>query len=114
MAPRGRPKELTPDVRVESGKAQGPAPTTMGLSEVIGRFKKGVIDGLWRPYERMLWQRGYYDHIVRDAADLAAIRRYIRDNPLALAPNRHRDVCLKIDNSRTCLILGMNIATVDI
>ncbi len=28
------------------------------------------------------WQRGYYDHIIRNAADLERIRRYIENNPL--------------------------------
>jgi putative transposase len=28
-----------------------------------------------------LWQRRYYDHIVRDNADLERIRRYIANNP---------------------------------
>ena len=28
-----------------------------------------------------VWQRGYYDRIVRNERELDAIRRYIRDNP---------------------------------
>jgi REP element-mobilizing transposase RayT len=28
-----------------------------------------------------LWQRGYYEHIVRNQADLDRIRQYIADNP---------------------------------
>jgi REP-associated tyrosine transposase len=28
-----------------------------------------------------LWQRDYYEHIIRDSADLDRIRRYIADNP---------------------------------
>jgi REP element-mobilizing transposase RayT len=32
-----------------------------------------------------LWQRGFYDHIVRDEADLDRIRRYIDENPLRWA-----------------------------
>ncbi len=46
-----------------------------------------------------LWQRGYYDHIVRDEKDLHRVRQYIDNNPLAWAldeenPNRRppRDV----------------------
>jgi REP element-mobilizing transposase RayT len=40
-----------------------------------------------------LWQRGYYDHIVRDEKDLHRVRQYIDNNPLAWAldeenPNR--------------------------
>ena len=29
-----------------------------------------------------IWQRGYYEHVVRGEDDLAAIRRYIQDNPV--------------------------------
>jgi hypothetical protein len=36
-----------------------------------------------------VWQRNYYEHIVRNDAALAAIRRYIRDNPKCW--NRDRD-----------------------
>jgi len=28
-----------------------------------------------------VWQRNYYEHIVRDAKDLARIRTYILNNP---------------------------------
>jgi putative transposase len=29
-----------------------------------------------------LWQRNYYEHIIRDERELQAIREYIRYNPL--------------------------------
>ena len=29
-----------------------------------------------------VWQRGYYEHVVRDEGDLTTIRQYIRDNPM--------------------------------
>ncbi len=31
-----------------------------------------------------VWQRNYYEHVVRDEQDLAAIRQYIHDNPVKL------------------------------
>lgn len=30
-----------------------------------------------------LWQRGYYERVIRDERELARIREYIRNNPLA-------------------------------
>jgi REP element-mobilizing transposase RayT len=42
-----------------------------------------------------LWQRGFYDHIIRDEAELNRLRRYIEENPLRLAldeENPHRRV----------------------
>jgi putative transposase len=35
-----------------------------------------------------LWQRNYYEHIIRDEADLARIRRYIIENPSRWAMDR--------------------------
>jgi REP element-mobilizing transposase RayT len=29
------------------------------------------------------WQRGYYDHVIRDEEELRALREYIRNNPLS-------------------------------
>ena len=35
-----------------------------------------------------LWQRSYYEHIVRDDEDLGRIRTYITDNPANWAEDR--------------------------
>jgi REP element-mobilizing transposase RayT len=32
---------------------------------------------------RPIWQRNYYEHVIRDDKDLLRVRRYIADNPLA-------------------------------
>jgi REP element-mobilizing transposase RayT len=44
------------------------------------RYSHGVHDLGWPPYDRRLWQRNYYDHIVRDDRDLERIRAYIEAN----------------------------------
>jgi putative transposase len=31
-----------------------------------------------------LWQRNYYEHVIRDTAELEQNRHYIRDNPIHL------------------------------
>ena len=33
------------------------------------------------PFPGKLWQRNYYEHIIRDETDLNSIRQYIIDNP---------------------------------
>ena len=73
------------------GQAQGPAPTTkpMSLPDVVHRIKtlatKRYIDGVsqcgWPRFPGKMWQRNYYEIIVRDPRALANIRAYIRDNP---------------------------------
>ena len=62
------------------------APT---LGEVVGAYKslttveyaRGVRSRGWQPFQGQLWQRNYYDHVVRDYKSLDSIRQYIRDNP---------------------------------
>lgn len=44
-------------------------------------YRKGVLESGWMPYERHLWQRSYYDHIVRNDVDLNRVRAYIEANP---------------------------------
>lgn len=61
----------------------------LSLPEVVHRFKslttaqyrKGVSEGGWKPFPGKLWQRNYYEHIVRDATELNHIRDYIARNP---------------------------------
>ncbi|MCI0798339.1 MAG: transposase [Chloroflexi bacterium] len=35
----------------------------------------------WPPFSKRVWQRNYYEHIIRDESALGRIRRYIVDNP---------------------------------
>jgi REP element-mobilizing transposase RayT len=73
-----------------SGQPQGVAPTGLSLSDGVHRFKtmttRRYVDGVkrnqWPPFPGKLWQRNYYEHIVRDWVDLHRIRRYILNNPI--------------------------------
>jgi REP element-mobilizing transposase RayT len=56
---------------------QGPAPASIGA--MIGQFKSRVTKRLKLPIP--IWQRNYYEHIIRDQAELDRIRQYILDNP---------------------------------
>jgi len=59
-----------------------PSPT---LFDVIGAFKSIStikVNGLLRRRGVPLWQRSYYEHIVRTGEDLRNIQRYISENPL--------------------------------
>ena len=51
---------------------------TMTTNEYI----RGVKLSGWTPFQGKLWQRNYYDHVVRDDIDLDNIRRYIKGNPI--------------------------------
>jgi putative transposase len=50
---------------------------TMTTNEYI----HGVKQHGWTPIPGKLWQRNYYEHIVRNEKELARIREYIRNNP---------------------------------
>jgi len=50
------------------------------ISVVIGAFKAAVSKQLGNP----MWQRNYWEHIIRSGKALDRIRQYIEDNPAAL------------------------------
>jgi putative transposase len=51
---------------------------TMTTNETI----RGVKTLGWPPFERRVWQRNYYEHIIRSEPELDRIRAYIASNPL--------------------------------
>ena len=51
---------------------------TMSTNEYI----RGVKNLGWQPFDRRLWQRNYYEHIVRNEQDWERIHNYIESNPL--------------------------------
>jgi len=53
------------------------------LSGVIGAFKSISTSRANNVFNRResLWQRGFFEHIIRDENDLFRIRQYISDNP---------------------------------
>jgi REP element-mobilizing transposase RayT len=61
------------------------------LGAIIRGFKGSTtkrINQLCGTAGKKIWQRNYYEHIVRDERDLLRIQNYIRENPLRLAENR--------------------------
>ncbi len=59
------------------------------LSGVVQRFKSlttyryilGVRQFDWPAFDERLWQRNYYEHIIRDESDSLAATEYIHNNP---------------------------------
>jgi putative transposase len=85
-----------------------PAPT---LGDVIGAFKsrvtveyiRGVKTFGWTPFDRRLWQRNYYEHIIRNEETLNCIRRYIAENPIRWAFDRENPFAVEIESEETWL-----------
>ncbi len=65
---------------------QGPrGPVSGSLGAIVGSFKSAVtrrINELRGTPGARVWQRNYYEHIIRNERALNAIRRYIVENPL--------------------------------
>jgi len=64
------------------GPPRGPAPRSLGA--FIAGWKAAVtarVNRLRKTPGEPVWQRNYYEHIIRDEGSLASIRRYIADNP---------------------------------
>ncbi|MFW5862249.1 MAG: transposase [Spirochaetota bacterium] len=56
----------------------------MTLPKIIGRFKMNTakqINQLRQTPGTTVWQRNYYEHIIRDEHELNRIRHYIAQNP---------------------------------
>ena len=55
-----------------------------GLPEIVRAFKSFSarrINAMRRSPGRPVWQRNYYERIIRDEVELQRIREYIRYNP---------------------------------
>ena len=107
-APRGRPKErgeifemqhdTSSEVSgqphgVEKGQPHGVAPT---LGDVVGWYKtmttneyiRHVKQDNWKAFTGRLWQRNYFEHIIRNDYDLGRVREYVGTNPKNWATDR--------------------------
>jgi putative transposase len=62
-----------------------PAPTKYGLPEIVRGFKtfssRRINESRGTPGTRV-WQRNYYEHIIRNDESLDRIREYIANNPM--------------------------------
>jgi REP element-mobilizing transposase RayT len=66
-------------------------PQRQSLGSIVGSFKSAVtkrINELRGTPGAPVWQRNYYEHIIRNDDDMARIRKYIVNNPLQWALDR--------------------------
>ena len=87
-----------PDAQIHpSGVQTGGAPHSREpLPTIIQWFKtmttneyvRGVKSLGWPPFDRKLWQRNYFEHIIRSEEELRIIRLYIQNNPAQWALDR--------------------------
>ncbi len=67
------------------GRSRPSGPGRQSIGAIIGSFKSAVtrrINQLRGTPGGRLWQRNYYEHIIRNSESLDRIREYIVNNPL--------------------------------
>jgi REP element-mobilizing transposase RayT len=74
-------------IRIKDDRRGGVTPPLQNptLGEIVGYFKYQTtkqINVQRNCPGQIIWQRGYYDHIVCDDRDLNRVREYIQNNPL--------------------------------
>ena len=79
-------------VQPDNGQPQGVDPTEeqLALPEIIHRIKSftthlymiGVKDKGWPTFKKRIWQRNYYEHVIRNERDYQAFYDYILANPM--------------------------------
>ncbi|NOY89406.1 MAG: transposase [FCB group bacterium] len=96
VSQRGYPKSQSqrgcPNIDDGRGRPRWVAPTYIAptLGNIVGWFKtittneyiRGVKETGWKEFSGKLWQRNYYEHIIRNEKELQKIREYIVNNPL--------------------------------
>ena len=83
-------------VNIKKGQPQGIAPTDKTIGNMIAAFKsittveyiRGVKNNHWQQFNEKLWQRNYWEHIIRNDDEYHHINQYISDNPQKWATDR--------------------------
>ena len=62
---------------------ESPLRTRTVISKLIGYIKMNASKAIRQHYgDVTVWQRGYYDHVIRNQEDYVALAEYIATNPL--------------------------------
>ena len=70
------------------------------VGDMVGAFKslttndyiRNVKKNHWQSFNKKLWQRNYYEHIIRDEKSCCQISKYIQTNPLKWHDDKYYDV----------------------
>ena len=92
------PNHIHALLAIKANKVVGSAPipnkTNAGsISTAVGTFKSTTSRQLRKRFshisaDQTIWQRGYYERIVRNERELNAIRHYIECNPIRWQEDR--------------------------
>lgn len=81
ISPNGQPQGIS-----SNGQPQGIAPTIGDIMDALKsittvKYIHGVKNYEWKPFECRIWQRNYWEHIIRNIDEYNRIADYISDNP---------------------------------
>ena len=82
------------------GRPRGPIPGSIGA--IVGQFKSAVtkrINAARGASGALLWQRNYYEHVIRTEDELNRIGQYILDNPACWAEDPENPVAERISQT---------------
>jgi REP element-mobilizing transposase RayT len=83
-----------PDGGAPNRGAASSAPTLGNILRAFKSISAIAVNRLLGRSGRSLWQRNYYEHIVRSENELAHIREYIANNPTQWALDRENPDCV--------------------
>ena len=91
------PDHIHAIISIRTGNPRGcPEENPPTIGQIIGAYKSLVANDClkWHKERNLqmgkLWQRNYYEHIIRDEQAYENIRNYIRTNPERWQSNRNR------------------------
>ena len=64
-------------------------------------YTRNVKNNLILPFKRKIWQKSYYDHIIRNQEDYNEIWKYIEQNPKKWM-SIHKTGCEKYNPCNSC------------
>jgi REP element-mobilizing transposase RayT len=75
---------VCPDSRNKGEHIGSPLPRIMQWFKTMttNEYIRGINECRWERFNGKLWQRNYYEHIIRDERELNQIREYIMNNPM--------------------------------
>lgn len=77
------PDHLHLIITIKEQRAGASLPDVMGFFKTMttNEYIRGVKEGVLPPFEGKLWQKSYYDHVIRNQRDYIAVWEYIENNP---------------------------------
>lgn len=104
-APRCAPSSGRSDAAMRSEKGVSLGEIVQWLKTMTTNdFIRGVKESGWPRFDGKLWQRNYFEHVIRDEKALNNIRRYIQANPLMWPHDRDNPQSIQPDKTQRLIL----------